>query len=92
MDKGLRRTIEKKFRAYGNLKFNDPWKNVIESVIAKYSGTEKGKLIECRYLKGKNEVQTCLELHISQRLYYDWVKDIIQDTALMAAYEKLIRP
>ena len=67
-------------------------KTVYDEVINKYKDTEKGRLIELRYQRRRKEVQICMELHISQRLYYDWISDILQDVALMAAYEKLIKP
>lgn len=92
MNRKTRKEIEYRIWNFSRLEDSDPWKNVIKSVFEKYQGTEKGKLIELRYFRRKNEVQTCMELHISQRLYYDWVKDIIQDIAMMAAYEKLMKP
>lgn len=92
MNKRIRKEIEAKLREYKNLSPADPWKNVIDSVLTKYKGTEKGRLIELRYYHKRREVQVCMELHISQRLYYDWINQIIQDVALMAAYEKLIKP
>lgn len=92
MDKKVRKTIEHHMRTFETLSPQNRWKNVIESVLEKYKDTEKGRLIELRYFQGRSEVQICLELHISQRLYYDWIKDILQDAALMAAYEKLIKP
>lgn len=92
MDKKIRKEIEYNLRNYKNLDSADPWNNVITAVINKYQDTEKGKLIDLRYQKRRREVQICMELHISQRLYYDWINDILQDVALMAAYEKLIKP
>jgi hypothetical protein len=92
MNKRIRKEVENHLRNYKNLDSADPWHNVIESVINKYQDTEKGKLIDLRYQKRRREVQICMELHISQRLYYDWINDILQDVALMAAYEKLIKP
>ena len=92
MNKRIRKEIEYHLRLYKDLEPADPWKNVIESVVTKYQDTEKGRLIDLRYFKGKTEVQICMELFISKRLYYDWIRDILQDLALMAAYEKLIKP
>lgn len=92
MNKEIRKTIEHHLRNFENLNPQSRWKNVIKAVLEKYKHTEKGKLIELRYFQGKTEVQICLELHISQRLYYDWINDILQAAALMAAYEKLIKP
>ena len=92
MNKKIRREIEYYLRNYKNLDSADPWHNVITAVIDKYRDTEKGRLIELRYFRRRKEVQICMELHISQRLYYDWINDILQDVALMAAYEKLIKP
>ena len=92
MNKRIRREIEYHFRNYNALEEDNPWRNVIDAVYMKYKGTEKGKLMELRYQRKKSEVQICMELHISQRLYYDWVSAIINDAALMAAYEKLIKP
>lgn len=92
MNKKIRKEIENKLRNYKNLSPADPWRNVIDSVLTKYKDTEKGRLIDLRYNKNRREVQVCMELHISQRLYYDWINQIIQDVALMAAFEKLIKP
>lgn len=92
MNKKIRKEIEYNLRNYDNLNPAEPWRNVISAVLTKYRDTEKGRLIELRYFLGRSEVQICMELHISQRLYYDWIKDILQDVALMAAYEKLIKP
>ena len=92
MNKKIQKKIEHYLRNYNNLDSADPWHNVITAVIEKYQNTEKGRLIELRYIHRRKEVQICMELHISQRLYYDWINDILQDAALMAAYEKLIRP
>lgn len=92
MNKRIRREIEYHLRIYKDLEPADPWRNVIDSVITKYQDTEKGRLIELRYFRNKSEVQICMELYISKRLYYDWIKEILQDVALMAAYEKLIKP
>ena len=92
MNRRIRKEIEQHLKNYKNLSPADPWRNVIDAVLQKYKDTEKGRLIELRYWRKRSEVQICMELHISQRLYYDWIKDILQDTALMAAYEKLIKP
>lgn len=92
MNKRIRKEIEYYFRNYKDLAQDDPWRNVIDAVKTKHKDTEKGKLIELRYEKKRSEVQICMALHISQRLYYDWVNSIINDAALMAAYEKLIKP
>ena len=92
MNKKIRKEVENHLRNYQNLDSADPWHNVITAVINKYRDTEKGKLIDLRYQRGHREVQICMALHISQRLYYDWIDDILQDAALMAAYEKLIKP
>lgn len=92
MNKKIRKEIEYNLRNFPYLAPADPWRNVIESVLTKYQDTEKGRLIELRYLRNKSEVQICMELFISKRLYYDWIKEILQDVALMAAYEKLIKP
>ena len=92
MNKKIRREIEYQMRSYENLNPGDPWRNVIDAVLSKYQDSEKGRLIELRYFRGRSEVQICMELHISQRLYYDWVNDILQDAALMASYERLIKP
>ena len=92
MNKKIRKEIEKNLRNFKYLDPADPWRNVIDSVVTKYQDTEKGRLIELRYFRGKTEVQICMDLYISKRLYYDWIKEILQDVALMAAYEKLIKP
>lgn len=92
MNRKIRKEIEYYLKNYKNISHADPWRNVIDAVLTKYKDTEKGRLIELRYEKGRSYVQICMELHISQRLYYDWIKDILQDAALMAAYEKLIKP
>ena len=92
MTKKIRKEIEYNLRNFYYLDPADPWRNVIESVLTKYQDSEKGRLIELRYFRNKSEVQICMELFISKRLYYDWIKEILQDVALMAAYEKLIKP
>lgn len=92
MNRKIRKQIEYYLRNFKLLDPADPWRNVIDSVVTKYKDTEKGRLIELRYWKKKTEVQICMELHISQRLYYSWIDDILQDAALMAAYERLIQP
>ena len=92
MNKKIRKEIEYNLRNFNYLDPANPWRNVIESVLIKYQDSEKGRLIELRYFRGKSEVQICMELYISKRLYYDWIKEILHDVALMAAYEKLIKP
>lgn len=87
-----KKIIEKKLYGYKKLDANDPWKNVIDSVLQKYQGTEKGELIKLRYFRRKSEVQICMELYISRRSYYSWIQDIINDLTIMAAYEHLIKP
>ena len=92
MNKKIRKEIEYNLRNFNYLDPANPWRNVIESVLTKYQDSEKGRLIELRYFRDKSEVQICMELYISKRLYYDWIKEILHDVALMAAYEKLIKP
>ena len=92
MNKRIRKEIEYHLKIYKDLEPANPWKNVIDSVVTKYQDTDKGRLIELRYFRKKTEVQICMELYISRQSYYEWINDILQDVALMAAYEKLIKP
>lgn len=83
--------IEKRLYNYKNLE-SGAWKNVIDSVLNKYQGTEKGELIRMRYFTNHSDVYIFMHLHISERTFYSWIGDIIRDIELMAAYERLICP
>lgn len=85
-----KKIIEKKLNEYDSLK--GAWKNVIDSVLDKYKGTEKGELIRMKYFTNHSDVYIFLHLNISERTFYAWIAEIIHDIELMAAYERLINP
>ena len=68
------------------------WKPVIDAVLEKYEGTDKGKFITLRYKQKRGEVPTCMALYISQRTYYAWRDEIIHEVLIQAAYRQLIKP
>lgn len=86
-----KKEIEKRLYNYNCLE-PGPWKNVIDSVLMKYKGTEKGELIRMKYFTDHSDVYIFMHLHISERTFYSWIGDIIRDIELMAAYERLICP
>lgn len=60
-----------------NLK-NVRWCYVIERVLDHYRfEQDKVKFIEMHYFKQKGEIETCLEVGISRRLFYYWQEEII---------------
>lgn len=88
-------TKKNKDLAEKKLKAKNPgpeWKPVIDAVLKKYEGTDKEKFITLRYKKGKGEVPTCMALYISQRTYYAWRDEIINEVLIQAAYRQLIKP
>lgn len=68
------------------------WKPVIDAVLEKYEGTDKGKFITLRYKRNKGVVPICMELYISQRTHFAWRDEIINEVILQAAYRQLIKP
>ena len=68
------------------------WKPVIDAIREKYEGTDKGKFITLKYVKREAVVPTCMELYISQRTYYAWKDEIINEVLMQAAYKRLIKP
>lgn len=68
------------------------WKPVIDAIHEKYEGTDKGKFITLKYKRNKAVVPICMELYISQRTYYAWRDEIINEVLMQAAYKQLIKP
>lgn len=63
-------------------------------IAAHLEGLEeiKLRLFEMRYKERKKEKEICDRLHIDRATYYNYISDIIQNIALIASYERLIRP
>ena len=60
-----------------NLK-NVRWCYVIEKVLDHYHfEQDKIKFIEMHFFKKKSEIETCLDVGISRRLFYYWQDEII---------------
>ena len=55
------------------------WCYVVEKVIEHYHfERDKVKFIETHYFKQKGDIETCLEVGISRRTFYNWQDEIIE--------------
>lgn len=69
----------------------EKWLKVIEKTIQHFQGTEKGRLLQKKYLDLLGERHICRELHIERTTYYRWREEIITYVALLATQHGLIK-
>lgn len=56
----------------GNPERPEAWQRVLDKVTEKYENHIIGDVIKARYLKGQRVARTCIELDISERLYFKY--------------------
>jgi hypothetical protein len=68
----------------------EKWITIIEKVVDKYKGTEKGRLLQLQYFdeEGPNYIQEVL--HIERRTYFMWRNEIVLSVAFLAQKYNLI--
>lgn len=91
MRKELRQLIESHLYNYCHAGTDPAWMMLIGMHLAGLE-EEELKLIELRYKDKKSEREICRRLHIEKSTYYAKITNIIQDIAIIAAYERLINP
>lgn len=91
MKKELRQLIESHLYNYCQNGTDPNWTMVIGVYL---TGLEEEdlKLVELRYKERQSEREICRRLHIEKSTYYAKITNIIQDLAIIAAYERLINP
>lgn len=72
------------------IKWPEKWLAVIEATYRHYSGGVVEQLLKRRYA-GENHVQTCMELCISQNVYYCMLREAGQFTLACACQVGLVR-
>jgi len=91
MKKGLRQLIESHLYNYCHGGTDPQWMMLI-GMHLKGLPDEELSLINLRYKERKSEREICRRLHIEKSTYYAKITNIIQDIAIIAAYERLINP
>ena len=91
MKKEHRHLIESHLYNYCQSGTDPRWTHLIAMHL---SGLEEEdlKLVELRYKERKSEREICRRLHIEKSTYYAKITNIIQDLAIIAAYERLFNP
>lgn len=91
MKKELRHLIESHLYNYCGSGTDPQWMLLI-AMHLKGLPEEDLKLVELRYKERQSEREICRRLHIEKSTYYAKITNIIQDIAIIAAYERLINP
>lgn len=69
----------------------EKWLKVVEGTIQHFEGTDKGRLLQKKYLNGLGERHICQELLIERATYYNWRNEIVLYAAILAAQYGLIK-
>lgn len=91
MKRELRREIESMLYNYCAGNADPAWMLLIAAHLSQMP-EEALQLFELRYKRHKSEREICRRMHIEKSTYYSRISEIINDIAVLAAYEQLIQP
>ena len=69
---------------------NPLWQKVFDNLLITYAFTDKEKLLRKLFVDGNNKIRICMDLYISERLYYYWIQEICETATKWAAEYGLI--
>lgn len=69
----------------------EKWIECVEQAIDRYEGDAKGRLLQKNYIDELSVKQTCEELEISRKTFYNWKDEIVTYIAFKAVEKGLIK-